>query len=209
MKNDFVISGIETGKLNALVKNIMFQSGINDPIKAVRMVNSGQLRVSKLSRKWKEENGIISFCVTLDNTTGPEWVTLFGKRNFHIGENAKSILNSPFRSTGGLKINMAIIKSRSLEKKFVTTREILSEAQRFNLLKPNIETTCLVCDMFSADDIEDMGLSCFIFMHEPVGDSPDILSLNFGNDNSCNLGTCCNDLNSKWGSDFGFVFIAP
>lgn len=42
MSDLFVIAGVETGKLNALVKNIMAQIGITDPNEAIRLVNSGE-----------------------------------------------------------------------------------------------------------------------------------------------------------------------
>lgn len=42
MSELFCIAGIETGKLNALVKNHMAQMGIDDPAEAVRRVNAGE-----------------------------------------------------------------------------------------------------------------------------------------------------------------------
>lgn len=49
MKSEFLISGIETGQLNAMVKNIMLQTGIKDPEEAVRMLNAGELNVTKIA----------------------------------------------------------------------------------------------------------------------------------------------------------------
>lgn len=46
----FVIAEVMTGKLNALVKNIMRQTGANDPNEAVRLVNSGKWIVSESTR---------------------------------------------------------------------------------------------------------------------------------------------------------------
>lgn len=45
MKSEFLIASIETGQLNAMVKNIMLQTGIEDPKEAVRMLNSGELEI--------------------------------------------------------------------------------------------------------------------------------------------------------------------
>lgn len=46
-KSEFVIAKVLPGTLNALVKNIMKQTGTNDPNEAVRLVNSGEWIVSK------------------------------------------------------------------------------------------------------------------------------------------------------------------
>ena len=52
--NDFAISDITVGRLNALVKNIMFQMNINDPEEAVRRVNSGEWIVSQIDHHSNE-----------------------------------------------------------------------------------------------------------------------------------------------------------
>lgn len=44
---DFAIAEIQPGKLNALVKNIMRQTGEDDPNEAVRLVNAGEWVVCK------------------------------------------------------------------------------------------------------------------------------------------------------------------
>jgi len=51
MNTEFSIAEVMPGKLNALVKNIMRQTGTDDPNEAVRLVNSGEWVVSKLLKK--------------------------------------------------------------------------------------------------------------------------------------------------------------
>jgi len=70
-KEDFCIARIYPGRLNALVKNIMRQVGVNDPNEAVRLMNSGEYIVAKNPQAkndqcWSEKNGIFYFSSTLD-----------------------------------------------------------------------------------------------------------------------------------------------
>lgn len=50
MKGDFAISSLTAGQLNALVKNLMSQMNIDDPVEAVRRVNSGECVISQNRR---------------------------------------------------------------------------------------------------------------------------------------------------------------
>jgi hypothetical protein len=59
MSTEFAIAKVLPGTLNALVKNIMRQTGATDPNEAVRLVNSGEWVVSKPTRLWREQDGII------------------------------------------------------------------------------------------------------------------------------------------------------
>lgn len=52
----FTIQNVETGKLNALVNNIMKQTGINDPNEAIRMVNAGEVKITVIKTKWTEKD---------------------------------------------------------------------------------------------------------------------------------------------------------
>ena len=53
--NQFAIAEVTPGKLNALVKNIMTQTGTTDPNEAVRLVNSGEVTL-----RWKSYTRLIS-----------------------------------------------------------------------------------------------------------------------------------------------------
>ncbi|PIZ09987.1 hypothetical protein COY54_01900, partial [Candidatus Falkowbacteria bacterium CG_4_10_14_0_8_um_filter_41_36] len=67
-KKDFATSDLTGGTLNALVKNIMRQLGVDDPIEAVRLVNSGECVVSRPACRFRERDGVIYFTVTSDGT---------------------------------------------------------------------------------------------------------------------------------------------
>ena len=58
MNTEFAIANVLPGRLNALVKNIMRQTGTDDPNEAVRLVNSGAWIATRVSR-WSEEDGIV------------------------------------------------------------------------------------------------------------------------------------------------------
>lgn len=112
MNNDgFVIANVLPGKLNALVKNIMKQTGINDANEAVRMVNSGEVQILLKKPKWTEKDGVIRFSVTSDGTTGEEWISRLENKNFRVGDYAKSVLRSKdFKPTSGITIFIAVLK---------------------------------------------------------------------------------------------------
>lgn len=82
MNTKFEIAKVTIEKLNMLVKSIMKQTGIQDPNKAVRLVNSGEWIVSK--RSWHEEDDVIRFLVTFDGTTRKDWVTILEKNFFSL-----------------------------------------------------------------------------------------------------------------------------
>jgi len=66
----FTIQNVETGKLNALVNNIMKQTGVDDPNEAIRLVNSGEWTLTGPVRTWTEKDGIIYFSVTSKDSDG-------------------------------------------------------------------------------------------------------------------------------------------
>lgn len=82
--NFFAIADVLPGKLNALVKNIMRQTGTDDPNEAVRMVNAGEVQISVIRPEWTEKDRIIHFSVTSNGNTGEEWITRLESKNFRV-----------------------------------------------------------------------------------------------------------------------------
>jgi len=211
MKSEFLISGIETGQLNAMVKKVMAQIGVNDPKEAVRMMNAGELQVSVIKPKWREENGIIYFSVTSDGATGEEWITRLESKYFGVSDYAKSILRSKdFKSTRGITTEIAVIPGLLFEDNDRTTKNIRAYAKKRQLLDPNAEVACLIREKFSDKEIKVMGLWWIAVMHKPIKDSGGVLKL-LGVGRSVIgywLSTDHDYSDHRWDRDYGLAFLS-
>ena len=173
MSTEFAIAEVFPGKLNALVKNIMRQTGETDPNEAVRLVNSGEWVVSKLIRSWREEDGVIRFSVTSDGTPGVGWITRLEGKGFRLEYYyAKRVLcSSSFKQTSGVTTEVAVLPGSFFKDNDRHTAKIRDEAKKRKLVTPNAELACLIREKFGDDEIEAMGLWYIVAMHEPINDS--------------------------------------
>ena len=212
MNREFAIAGIETGKLNALVKNLMSQMKIDDPGEAVRRVNSGEWGISQMTRAWQEKDGVICFTLPpTDNTTGAQWIERLEAKGFRVSDYAKSVLrSSDFKSTDGVIYNIAVLKGMLFQDTERVTKNIRAEADRRKLTKPNAEVACLIREKFTDKELEAMGLWWIVAMHEPIKDSggaPALLSAD-----RCDGGrwlfAACGSPGRGWDRDVGFAFVA-
>jgi hypothetical protein len=209
-KNEFLISGIETGKLNAMVKNIMVQIGITEPEEAVRMMNSGELQISVSKPKWTEKDGVIRFSVTSDGITGEEWISRLESKSFRVSDYAKSVLSSKgFKPTSGITYEIAVLKGEIFSDNDRITKNIRKEAKNRKLSDPNAEVACLVREKFSDKELEAMGLYWIVAMHEPIKDSggdPRLLAairFDYGSWLHANFGCP----GGEWGRGYVFAFV--
>ena len=207
--NEFVIADVSPGKLNALVKNIMRQTGSDDPNEAVRLVNSGEWVVSKLTRSWREQDGVIYFTVTSDGTTGEQWIARLEGKGFRLSKWAKDVLRSPdFKPTNGVTTLVAVLKGMLFEDNDRITKKIHAEAYKRKLGKPEPEVACLIREKFTDEEIEAMGFTWLVTMHESIADSGGGLGL-LGADRRGDgrwLGTCGGTPDGLWGRGGGFAF---
>lgn len=168
----FTIQNVETGKLNALVNNIMKQTGVDDPNEAIRLVNSGEWTLTSPARNWREADGVIYFSVTSNGTTGEEWIAHLESKGFRVGDYAKSVLRSKdFQPTSGVTTEIAVLKGMLFSDNDRITKNIRAEAEHRNFEKPNAEVACLIREKFSDKELEAMGLYWIVVMHEPIKDS--------------------------------------
>jgi len=210
MKSEFLISGVETGQLNAMVKNIMVQTGITDPKEAVRLMNYNELRVSVIKQKWTEKDGVIRFSVTSDGTTGEQWIERLESKGHRISEYAKSILRSQeFKPTSDIIYEIAVLKGELFNDKDRVTTKIRQEAKDCQLGTPNVEIACLIREKFSNKELKEMGLYWIVIMHEPIKDSygdPILLNVGRGDVGSW-LNAYYDDPDTEWDRDDGFAFV--
>ena len=206
---EFAIADVATGKLNALVKNIMRQTGTSDPNEAVRLVNSGEWILTNPVRRWREQDGVIYFSVTSNGMTGPQWIEHFEKKGIQLSKWAKDVLLSPdFKPTNGVTTEVAVLKGMLFEDNDRVTSKIRAEAGKRKLVKPNAELGCLIRDMFTDEEIAAMGLVWIVAFHEPIKDSGGVpCLLSAPRDGAGHwLNACAGRPDDRWDRGSGFAF---
>jgi len=170
---------------------------------------SDKLVVAEPARRWREENGVIYFSVTSDGTTGEGWIKRFEKKDFRVGDYAKSVLrSSDFQSTNGITTEVAVLKGVLFTDSDCITSKIRENADKRKLTKPNAEVACLIREMFSNEELEAMGFYWIVVFHEPIKDSDGDPSLLGAGRDDCGrwLSTCCDGPGDRWDSSSGFAF---
>ena len=209
-KNDFVIANVLPGRLNAMVKNIMKQLGIDNPIEAVRMVNAGEVEISIAKAKYREVDGVIYFSVTSDGTTGEEWIVRLDAKGRRVNGFAKGLLRSNyFNPAKPTTYEVAVLKGGLFSDKDRITSTIRKDAKNRQFSIPNAEIACLIREKFSEKELKAMGLYWIVVMHEPIKDVADDFSLLSASrdDGGFWLSTSYGNPGSKWFCGNGFAFV--
>lgn len=160
--------------------------------------------------RWYEENGVIYFEVTSDDTTGPQWIERLEKKGFQLTKWAKEVLLSPdFKPTNGVIYRIAVLKGTMFAEGDRTTRKIRAEADKRKFTKPEAELGCLIRDLFTDEEIEAMGLVWIVAFHEPIKVSDGGLRLLGANRYGGGpwLHACCDEPDRRWGRYDGFAFV--
>lgn len=193
---------LNLGQIEAIVNKL---GGYEAAMRFLR----GELTVSEPTRRWREQDGVIYFIVVSDGTTGPEWIGRLEKKGFQVGDYAKSLLrSSDFKPTNGVTTEIAVLKGMLFEDSERITRKIRTEADKQNFTKPNAEVACLIREMFTNEEIKEMGLMRFVVMHEPINDfDVDPYLLRVGRrDGGRWLDAFCDMPGIGWDRDSGFAF---
>ena len=202
MSNEFTSAGLTAGQLNAIVKKL---GGHDSALRFLR----GELTVSEPTRSWHEEDGVIYFSVTSDGTTGEEWIKRLGSKCFRVRDCAKDMLFSrDFKPTSGVTTKVVVLKGMLFKDDDRIMKKIRAEADKRKLEKPNAELACLICEKFTDEEIEAMGLIWIVAMHEPINDSggdPRLLYVHRDGRGS-RLNACHCGPGNRWYRDNGFAF---
>lgn len=171
----FAIANVLPGKLNALVKNIMKQTGTDDPNEAVRLVNSGEWLLDK---KWKKKDGIIRFSVTSKGFTHDDYVKRFKKQNVLMSPDADRGLYMPeFQATEDVEYEIALISfEKEVPCRFYNTRidfveetvKTIAIEKNLKLVFPSLELAYLIRNYLSDEEIKAMGFDRITVMHKAV-----------------------------------------
>ena len=161
------------------------------------------------SDAWRENGGIIRFSVTSNGRTGEEWITYFESKGIKLTWWVKDVLRSKdFQPTLGITTDIAVLMGEFFTDDARITSFIRAEADKRRLTKPNAEIACLICDLFTNQEIEAMDLNWIVTMHDPINDSdrnPCLLSRSSGCDGP-HLTALCGGPDRGWGRDLGFAF---
>ena len=200
--NEFASAGLTAGQLNAIVKKL---GGHEAALAFLR----GELIVSGPVRKWQEKDGVITFTVTSDGTTGPEWIKRLEKGGFRVGDYAKQLLKK-MDTTDGVTTDVTVLKGELFSDNDRVTSKIRAEAESRGLTEPNPEIACLIRELFTDKELEEMGVWSMVAMHEPIEDADGysvLLSADRGGGGRW-LGTYYGRPDHRWHRDNSFAFAA-
>jgi hypothetical protein len=171
--------------------------------------------VTQPERKWTEKDGVITFTVTSDGTTGLMWIERLKKGGFSLYSGEKALLKK-MATTYGVTTEITVLKGELFEDELFsdndrTTANIIVEAKRRGLTRPFAETACLIREKFTDEELTAMGLNCIIVMHSPIiddsdGYSPKLLGVHSYND-SPTMGVFYPEP-FRWFRGAGFAFAA-
>ena len=159
-------AGVTLGRVEAVWNKLGGEEGVDRFLR-------NELTVVEVVRRWREQDGIIYFTLPpTDGTTGRQWIERLAGKKIQIGEYSKYIfLSNDFKPTIGIITEIAVIKGMLFEDSERVTKNIRAMAESLKFTKPNPEVACLIREMFTDAEIEEMGLRWIVAMHEPIKNS--------------------------------------
>ena len=196
-------AGVTLGRVEAVWNKLGGEEGVDRFLR-------NELTVVEVVRRWREQDGIIYFTLPpTDGTTGRQWIERLAGKKIQIGEYSKYIfLSNDFKPTIGIITEIAVIKGMLFEDSERVTKNIRAMAESLKFTKPNPEVACLIREMFTDAEIEEMGLRWIVAMHEPIKDSdgdPRLLGTARSGDGPW-LNARCDRPDNLWDRDDGFAF---
>jgi len=165
---------------------------------------------------WVEKDEIITLSpFTTDGTTGEEWITRLKNAGCTATSWAEQLLRSNnFIPTTGVVRNIKILKGEIFSDSNRVTKNIQEKATQFSFEQVTMEDICWLRLLLSNDQLEKMGLSSIIGMHESVeGLDGDLSLLGVTRLDGHSLYAFCNRLGaydgssgSQWRLGRGFAF---
>jgi hypothetical protein len=156
----------------------------------------------------RDVDGVIRFALVSNGFTGDQWIKNFKVKGFPPHTYVERVFqHQDFVPTpAGTVHNIAVLPGKLYSCNGRITKDIRADAKRRKMTDPHPEVACLIREMFSNQDIKEMGLGWIITMHEPI---PDFVG------NPRVLGTCAGvyELNiysgnpdDRWIHQYGFAF---
>lgn len=192
------------GQVEAVVNKLGGMDGVGRFLR-------GEIVMSESIRSWTEQDGVITFSVTSDGTTGEDWIKRLEGRKLRVGDYAKRVLvHKDFKPTKGVTTKIVVLKGLLFTDDDRITKSIRAEAKRRKLGVPNAEVACLIREKFTDKEIEAMGLWWIVAMHEAIeilGGGPSLLGANRG-DGGRWLHAFDDRPGRRWDRGLGFAFAA-
>lgn len=161
------------GQLNAIVKMMKAQAGED----ALERFLQGALVVSEPVRRWRvDENGWIRFSLASTGETGIEWADWFRANGYDLGNETEFMLRSgTFQpSPKGTVYKIAVLPGKLWKDADRITSKVRAYCNDHSLKhgkEENPEVGCLIRRAFSDEEIEAMGLTWIVTLHEPISGS--------------------------------------
>jgi hypothetical protein len=123
-------------------------------------------------KKWVEVDNVIYVKVVSNGRSGEEWITYLESKGFRLSKYAKDVLrSSDFKATSGITYTLAIIRGTAYTDRNRVSKKIRADAEKRGWLTPNAEVGCLLRDLLSDKELEELNLWWVAAMHEPIKDS--------------------------------------
>lgn len=180
------------------------------PLNALKRPIDSKRIVTSVS-KWREEDGIIYFTVTSDGTTGAQWIDRL-KDAGHIVEPRHAgtiLLSKDFIPTTGVTTEIAVFKGRPWGSDTQKAVDFDAIAEKQKWTKPNAEVACLIREMFTNKNLEQMGIWWIVVRHKPIialGDSW-FLAADRGDGNHYGLTACRSFPSTRGDRTGGCAFV--
>ena len=153
-----------------------------------------------------------TFEVTTDGRSGEQLTVDIEAQGDRVGNVAKQLIHGKkFVATNGITYKLALIMADELEDDDRITSNIRAEAARRGYVDPPMELALYVREMFSDEDLEQIGLWALIIMHEVVTDSHGHLRLLglYRYVGGRRLHAFDVSPDDEWDRDYGFLFLVP
>jgi len=161
-------------------------------------------------KKWVRIDDMIYVKVTSNGRGGEEWITYLESKGFRLSKYANDVLRSEdFKATTGVTYTLAIIVGTAYTDRNRVSKKIRADAEKRGWLTPHPETACLLRELLSDAELEELDLWWIVTMHEPIKDfdgSPCLLyAARRGGGRWLN--TAWSNPGGKWGDDGAFAFL--
>lgn len=195
-KNTEFIDQIAPIQLNEFLGRIMTQLGEHDPIKAVNLINTGEVYLSNIKKGWEKTDDTVSFSVISDKTSGPQWLKRLKNKGVYVDDTAKKmLLSKAFKPTDEVVTKVVIFRvpyAMFGEGSPLSLAEAKGAVEAVN----GMELACLIRDKFTNQQFFLMGFSILMIS---VGEFYFYVS-------GGNKQTCLGAFEKRLDSDFAYVF---
>lgn len=196
-KKDRLIDFISPVQLDEFLGRIMTQMKENDPVKAVNLINSGEIYLANIKTGWKKNDDAVSFSVISDGTSGPQWLKRLKNKGIYVDDTAKKmLLSKKFKPTDEVVTKVVVFRvpyAMFGETNPAPTAEAKGVIEAVN----GMELACLVRDKFTNQQFFLMGCSKLVIT---VGEY--YFYITGGEDKQTYLGA----FKKRLDSDFSYVF---